>query len=284
MGKTIEELRKKAIKLLKKKMEGDEEPSEKKILKKIAKLQAKEAAKGGGSDAEESPKKRAAEEEEEETSSKKAKTEEPAAAAAPAAGGSTAGAVGPPWKCFLGNLSYDIDDDQCKDFFKDCGTVTDLFWLQDKETQKFFGAGFVTFDTPEGQVAAVAKNGEELLGRPIKIEFAKPKAGGNDRTPKKTFEKKEMSEKPEGCVQIFCGNLSYDIDDDATKKFFTDGGCGEIKAIRWLTDRESGDFKGCGFIEFYEESSVDAAAKLNGGDLLGRQIRIDYAKQREKSW
>ena len=24
-------------------------------------------------------------------------------------------------KCFLGNLSYDIDDDQCKAYFKDCG-------------------------------------------------------------------------------------------------------------------------------------------------------------------
>jgi nucleolin len=210
----------------------------------------------------------------------KAKVEE--AAVAPASGGSTVGAVGPPWKCFLGNLSYDIDDDQAKDFFKDCGTVTDLFWLQDKETQKFFGAGFITFDTPEAQVAAVAKAGQELLGRPVKIEFAKPKAGGNATPGKKEYPKKEMSEKPDGCVQIFCGNLSYDLDDDATKAFFKD--CGEIKAIRWLTDRDSGDFKGCGFIEFYDEAAVEKAALLNGQDLLGRQIRIDYAKQREKTW
>jgi len=276
MGKTPEEFRKKAIKLLKKK--GNDDPSEKQIAKKIKKLEAKAAAKADGSDDEaESPKKREAEEEVE-SSSKKAKTEEAAPAAA--SSGSAVGAVGPPWKCFLGNLSYDIDDDQCKAFFKDCGgEVTDLFWLQDKETQKFFGAGFITFDTPEAQVAAVAMNGQELLGRPVKIEFAKPKAGG--ATPgKKEYPKKEMSEKPDGCVQIFCGNLSYDIDDDATKAFFKD--CGEIKAIRWLTDRESGDFKGCGFIEFYEEGSVDKAALLNGKDLLGRSIRIDFAKQREK--
>ena len=38
--------------------------------------------------------------------------------------------------------------------------------------------------------------------------------------------------------------------------FFKD--CGEISNIRWLTDRETGDFKGCGFVEFAEpEASLD---------------------------
>lgn len=56
--------------------------------------------------------------------------------------------------------------------------------------------------------------------------------------------------------------------------------CGEVKKIRWLTDRESGQFKGCGFVDFYETESVKQAAKKNGQDLLGRAIRIDFAKAR----
>ena len=54
---------------------------------------------------------------------------------------------------------------------------------------------------------------------------------------------------------------------------------------RWLSDRESGQFKGCGFIEFYDEESTKKAGKLNGQDLMGRACRIDFAKPRPpKEW
>lgn len=176
-------------------------------------------------------------------------------------------------KCFIGNLSFNIDDDQAKAFFADCGEIEELFWCQDKDTGKFYGTGFVTFTTTDGARKAVAKNGEDLLGRPIKCEYSKPRPGGDK--PKKQGRKFEMSAKPDGCTTCFLGNLSYDIDDDKCREFFASAG--EISHIRWLTDRESGEFKGCGFVEFSDPSSVDEAVKLGGKDLLGRAIRIDYA-------
>jgi nucleolin len=188
-------------------------------------------------------------------------------------------------KCFLGNLSYDITDDQVREFFKDCGEITDIHWLKDKESGEFYGSGFVEFGNGGAQ-EALKKAGEDFLGRPIKIDMAKPRApradGGGGF---KKREPKPLSEKPEGCNTVFCGNLSYDIDDAAATKFFES--CGEIANIRWLTDRETGDFKGCGFIEFSDPASVDQAVKKNGEDLMGRNIRIDYSaprKPREKSW
>mmetsp|Transcript_7902 Transcript_7902/g.9050 ORF Transcript_7902/g.9050 Transcript_7902/m.9050 type:complete len:346 (+) Transcript_7902:35-1072(+) len=186
-------------------------------------------------------------------------------------------------KIFCGNLSWDIDDDAAKAFFKDCGETTDIFWLTDRESGKFKGCGFITFETPEAAAMAVAKNGEDLMGRPIKVDFATPKPGGGGA--KKKWEDKPMSEKPEGCNTCFVGNLSYDIDDDAMYKFAETGDCGPIAKIRWLTDKESGDFKGCGFVEFEAEESVDKFALLNGKILLGRNVRIDFAKPRApKTW
>ena len=132
---------------------------------------------------------------------------------------------------------------------------------------------------------AVGMSGTEVLGREIKVDFAKGKsnagggAGGNR-------EVRPMQAKPEGCTTMFAGNLNFNIDDDAMKEFFK--GCGEVSSIRWLTDRDSGDFKGCGFIEFSDpESALDKAAALNGSELMGRQIRLDFAAPRaprEKSW
>merc|ERR1711998_226831 len=183
-------------------------------------------------------------------------------------------------KCFIGNLSWDIDDDACREFFKDCGTIVDIFWVSDRDTGKFKGFGFVTFASKEESAKAVAKAGMELMGRPLKINYAKPRPGG-DRKPRKSFGgggTREMSEKPPGCTTVFCGNLSFDIDDDKMRQFASNAG--NITNIRWLTDRESGQFKGCGFIDFESTEGVDEFVKKNGNDLMGRPIRIDYAKSR----
>lgn len=40
-------------------------------------------------------------------------------------------------KLFVGNLSYDIDDDSMVAFFKDCGTMTGLRWLTRQDTGEF---------------------------------------------------------------------------------------------------------------------------------------------------
>lgn len=74
----------------------------------------------------------------------------PTAEEAEPAAASTAAPANPDGicKCFVGNLSWDIDDDGAKEFFKDCGDIEDLFWLTDKESGKFKGAGFITFSSP----------------------------------------------------------------------------------------------------------------------------------------
>jgi nucleolin len=43
-----------------------------------------------------------------------------------------------------------------------------------------------------------------------------------------------------------------------------------------LTHQDSGDFKGCGYVTFWEPSAADVAVKLNGQPLLGRPVRIDW--------
>ena len=54
---------------------------------------------------------------------------------------------------------------------------------------------------------------------------------------------RELSERPEGgtCTAFF-GNLSYDIDQGILAEFVKSAG--EIKDVRWLEHKDTGDFKG----------------------------------------
>ena len=58
-------------------------------------------------------------------------------------------------------------------------------------------------------------------------------------------------------------------------EFFKDCG-GEMVGLRWLTHKDSGDFKGCGYVEFADTETADKAFLLDGSMLLGRPIRIDW--------
>ena len=74
---------------------------------------------------------------------------------------------------------------------------------------------------------------------------------------------------------MFVGNISFDVDEDAFRAHFAE--CGDIKQVRWGEDRETGQFKGYGHLEFVDGDSTIAAVQLAGKPLMGRNLRIDYA-------
>ena len=75
--------------------------------------------------------------------------------------------------------------------------------------------------------------------------------------------------------------MSYDIDDAAVRAFFDPL---TLNSIRWVTDRNSGDFKGCGFVEFATTEEADSGMAKQGEQLMGRAIRLDWAEDKPKSW
>lgn len=152
-------------------------------------------------------------------------------------------------RLFLGNLPFAVDETGLKTFIPG---VTHIKWITDKETGRFYGSAFVEMDTSKSAAAAVAKAGQDLMGRPVKINFA-PARPGDVWPPQKQVQTgggqaggkgiKALGEKPENCVKLFIGNLSYEIDDDAIAKFFASVDA-ELKAVRWLHHKDSNDFKG----------------------------------------
>jgi nucleolin len=167
-------------------------------------------------------------------------------------------------RLFLGNLPFAVDEASLGDFLP--RTVTHIKWITDKATGKFYGSAFVEMDSSSSAAEAVAMAGSQLLGRPIKINFAPARPGdawppekkvvsgggeggrgsfsGGSTTGGQAGGKgiKALGEKPENCVKLFIGNLSYDIDDDGIRSFFASVDA-EMKVVRWL-HHQTGDFKG----------------------------------------
>lgn len=188
-------------------------------------------------------------------------------------------------RLFLGNLPFAVNEDSLEAFIPG---MTHVKWITDKETGKFYGSAFVEMDTPESASRAVAHNQSQLMGRPIKINYAAARPGdkwppdsksssGGATTGKSAGGTgiQNMSKKPLDCRKLFVGNLSYDIDDEGITKFFRNADA-EVKAVRWLHHQDTGDFKGVGFVEFWNAEACEKAATLNGKNLLGRPIRIDW--------
>ncbi|KAI8538377.1 hypothetical protein RHMOL_Rhmol09G0098200 [Rhododendron molle] len=80
-----------------------------------------------------------------------------------------------------------------------------------------------------------------------------------------------------GPKTLFVGNLSFSVEKTDIENFFK--GAGEIVDIRFSFDRE-GSFRGYGHVEFATVEDALKALELNGRDLLGRNVKLDPAKER----
>ena len=191
-------------------------------------------------------------------------------------------------RVFLGNLSFKIDEAKLKSAISG---ITHVKWITDRDTHKFYGTAFVELATPRDASACVAMAGSNVLGRPLKANFAPPRptdqwpplvsggekdgTGGGGGAWGKGGAVREVSAKPfDSCRCLFVGNLAYDIDEEGLKGFFAPAG--EVSAVRWLTRQDTGEFRGMGYVEFWESSAAEDALKLNGEKLKGRPIRLDW--------
>uniref|UniRef100_A0A7S4T585 RRM domain-containing protein n=1 Tax=Ditylum brightwellii TaxID=49249 RepID=A0A7S4T585_9STRA len=162
---------------------------------------------------------------------------------------------------FVGNLSFDIDENTLRDAFKVCGKIMSIRFVKDKKTGDFKGFGFIDFKNTESTDQALQLADTDIKGRSIIVEYV--------------GDKKKDTKKPEGCKTAFVGNLSHDIDEDTLRDAFKD--CGAIASVRLVKDRESGKSKGFGFIEFEDTESTDKALKMVGTEIMGRALRVDYS-------
>ncbi|HEY4362262.1 MAG TPA: RNA-binding protein [Bryobacteraceae bacterium] len=76
---------------------------------------------------------------------------------------------------------------------------------------------------------------------------------------------------------IFVGNLDFGATEDAVRSLFEQYGA--VERVSIVTDRDTGQARGFGFVEMSSNSDADRAiSELNGRDLGGRAMNVNEAR------
>ncbi len=80
-------------------------------------------------------------------------------------------------------------------------------------------------------------------------------------------------------MKLYVGNLPYSVNDNVLRSTFE--AYGAVESARVISDRETGQSKGFGFVEMADADAQKAMSALNGQELDGRTLRVNEARPQE---
>ncbi|MGE4263424.1 MAG: RNA recognition motif domain-containing protein [Desulfovibrio sp.] len=78
---------------------------------------------------------------------------------------------------------------------------------------------------------------------------------------------------------IYVGNIAFSTSEDELRNVF--GQFGEVLSVKFINDRETGRFRGFGFVEMNDSDALEAIQALNGKEVGGRALKVNEAQERE---
>jgi nucleolin len=119
----------------------------------------------------------------------------------------------------------------------------------------------------------------ELDGRQLNVDFSTPRQKPDANAAGARANKYGDKRSPPSNT-LFLGNVSFECSNESIQEIFAE--YGNITRVSLPTDRDTGSLKGFGYVDFSSQQEATAALEaLNGQEIEGRAIRIDYATPRE---
>jgi nucleolin len=205
-------------------------------------------------------------------------------------------------KIYIGNLGYDTTVEDLRQHFGQHGDLVDITVVTDRDSGNSRGFGFATYSSAsEAQAAADSMDGFEMDGRQLRVNISRPRAernsfnedGDNFRGGGRGYNNNRGGGGG-GAVdasKIFVGNLGWNTSSEDLQEAFSK--FGQLTDAKVVTDRDTGNSRGFGFITF--ESAADAekaVTNMDGMELDGREIRVNisqpkkprYTEQYDDAW
>jgi nucleolin len=136
---------------------------------------------------------------------------------------------------FVGNLSWNVDDEWLYREFEEFGEITGARVISDKDSGRSRGFGYVEFAKASDAAAALnAKKGALIDGREANVDFSVPR---DNAAPRERANKRAQSfgdsKNPESDT-LFIGNISFEANEDMLGEAFS--AHGKVVNIRLPTD------------------------------------------------
>ncbi len=77
---------------------------------------------------------------------------------------------------------------------------------------------------------------------------------------------------------IYVGNIPFSASEDDLRALFEQHG--DVESVKFIQDRETGRFRGFGFVEMEDTAALAAIEALDGMDMSGRPLKVNEAKPR----
>lgn len=82
--------------------------------------------------------------------------------------------------------------------------------------------------------------------------------------------------------KLYVGNLSYQTTETELQELFAQ--VGEVQSVAIITDRDTGQTRGFGFVEFVNDAEADEAIRrFNDKEVGGRNLRVNVARDRNEN-
>jgi len=82
-------------------------------------------------------------------------------------------------------------------------------------------------------------------------------------------------------TKLYVGNLPFTATEDSVRNLFTPHGA--VEKLSLITDRDTGQPRGFGFVEMSNADASRAMQALNGTDFGGRALKINEAQEKARA-
>lgn len=182
---------------------------------------------------------------------------------------------------FIKNLDESVTEEQLKQLFSPFGAITRAALMQDEESSKFKGFGFVNYENPESAKRAVeAMHNTTVEGKQIWVGRAQKKAERSSELRQKFEQLKiERMSKYQG-VNLYVKNLDDTVDDEMLRQEFSQ--FGSITSAKVMRDDKTNVSRGFGFVCFTTpEEATKALGEMNGRMFGSKPIYCALAQRKE---